>query len=51
MANGYLWKDGAPDGGPPNNWRSRFIGESAWEWDERARGKGEQRDTEAMSLD
>jgi glycosidase len=20
----YVWPDGAPDGGPPNNWRSRF---------------------------
>ena len=29
----YLWKDAAPDGGPPNNWRANFGG-SAWEWDE-----------------
>jgi glycosidase len=29
----YVWKDAAPDGGPPNNWRSHFGG-SAWEWDE-----------------
>ena len=29
----YIWRDGAPDGGPPNNWISDFGG-SAWEWDE-----------------
>lgn len=29
----YVWRDGAPDGGPPNNWISDFGG-SAWEWDE-----------------
>ena len=29
----YIWKDPAPDGGPPNNWISNFGG-SAWEWDE-----------------
>ena len=29
----YIWKDAAPDGGPPNNWLSTFGG-SAWEWDE-----------------
>ncbi len=28
----YLWADPAPDGGPPNNWRSVFGG-SAWEFD------------------
>jgi alpha-glucosidase len=28
----YIWRDAAPDGGPPNNWRSVFGG-SAWEWD------------------
>ncbi|MGI8644185.1 MAG: alpha-amylase family glycosyl hydrolase [Thermomicrobiales bacterium] len=29
----YLWRDPAPDGGPPNNWLSVFGG-SAWELDE-----------------
>lgn len=29
----YIWRDAAPDGGPPNNWRSNFGG-SAWAWDE-----------------
>jgi len=29
----YLWHDPATDGGPPNNWLSRFGG-SGWEWDE-----------------
>jgi alpha-glucosidase len=29
----YLWRDPAPDGGPPNNWISDFGG-SSWEWDE-----------------
>jgi alpha-glucosidase len=29
----YVWADAAADGGPPNNWVSRFGG-SAWEWDE-----------------
>jgi alpha-glucosidase len=29
----YLWRDPAPDGGPPNNWLSVFGG-SAWEFDE-----------------
>jgi alpha-glucosidase len=29
----YLWADPGPDGGPPNNWLSRFGG-SAWQWDE-----------------
>ncbi|HEX5724079.1 MAG TPA: alpha-amylase family glycosyl hydrolase, partial [Longimicrobiaceae bacterium] len=32
----YLWRDAAPDGGPPNNWISAFGG-SAWEWDEATR--------------
>ena len=30
----YIWRDPAPDGGPPNNWLSRFNG-SAWQFDER----------------
>src|SRR5213596_718647 len=29
----YIWRDPAPDGGPPNNWTSRFGG-SAWQFDE-----------------
>ncbi len=29
----YLWRDPAPDGGPPNNWLSQFGG-SAWELDQ-----------------
>ena len=28
----YIWKDPAPDGGPPNNWLSAFGG-SGWEYD------------------
>lgn len=28
--NFYIWKDPAPDGGPPNNWVSYFSG-SAWQ--------------------
>jgi alpha-glucosidase len=28
----YIWRDPAPDGGPPNNWLSPFGG-SAWEFD------------------
>jgi alpha-glucosidase len=30
--NWYLWRDPAPDGGPPNNWLANFGG-SAWEFD------------------
>jgi len=29
----YIWRDAAPDGGPPNNWISDFGG-PAWEWDD-----------------
>ena len=29
----YIWRDPAPDGGPPNNWLSSFGG-SGWAWDE-----------------
>ena len=29
----YLWRDAAPDGGPPNNWKSSSGG-SAWAWHE-----------------
>lgn len=28
----YIWRDGAPDGGPPNNYPS-FFGGSAWQYD------------------
>jgi alpha-glucosidase len=27
----YVWRDPAPDGGPPNNWVSKFGG-PAWRW-------------------
>jgi alpha-glucosidase len=30
----YIWRDGTPEGGPPNNWRAVFGG-SAWTLDER----------------
>jgi len=32
----YIWRDPAPGGGPPNNWRANFGG-AAWEWDEKTR--------------
>lgn len=31
----YIWRDPAPDGGPPNNWASVFGGD-AWTYDERS---------------
>jgi alpha-glucosidase len=30
----YVWRDPAPDGGPPNNWMSRFGGGPAWTFDD-----------------
>jgi alpha-glucosidase len=30
----YVWADAGTDGGPPNNWLSRF-GDSAWAFDEK----------------
>jgi alpha-glucosidase len=30
-ADWYIWKDGKPDGQPPNQWQSEF-GHSAWQW-------------------
>ena len=36
-ADWYVWRDPAPDGGPPNNWRSMFGG-IGWQWCE-ARGQ------------
>src|ERR671918_1383469 len=30
----YIWREPRPDGGPPSNWL-RYIGDSAWCWDER----------------
>jgi alpha-glucosidase len=32
-ADWYIWHDPAPDGGPPNNWRSMFGG-IGWKWNE-----------------
>jgi alpha-glucosidase len=34
MRDWYVWRDGARDGGPPNNWESVFGG-PAWTFDER----------------
>ena len=31
-ADWYVWADAKPDGSPPNNWQSLFVG-SAWTWD------------------
>ena len=31
----YVWADPRPDGSAPNNWRSTFLGASAWTFDER----------------
>ena len=33
-ADWYVWADAKPDGSPPNNWQSVFIG-PAWSWDAR----------------
>ncbi len=30
----YIWRDPAPDGGPPNNWTDAFLGEPAWTLDQ-----------------
>ncbi len=30
----YVWRDPAPDGGPPNNWRAEFGDMPAWTLDE-----------------
>ncbi|MBK5222089.1 MAG: DUF3459 domain-containing protein [Acidimicrobiia bacterium] len=30
----YVWRDPAPDGGPPNNWISVFKGVPAWTFDD-----------------
>jgi alpha-glucosidase len=30
----YVWRDPAPDGGPPNNWIRAWGGEPAWTFDE-----------------
>lgn len=32
-ADWYVWADPKPDGSPPNNWLSSFIGKSAWKWE------------------
>jgi len=31
----YVWRDPAPGGGPPNNWKRHFADEPAWTFDER----------------
>jgi len=30
----YVWRDPAPDGGPPNNWLAQFLDRPAWTLDE-----------------
>jgi len=30
----YVWRDPAPDGGPPNNWIRHFAPEPAWTYDD-----------------
>lgn len=30
----YVWKDTAPDGGPPNNWVRSWVNEPAWTFDQ-----------------
>lgn len=30
----YIWRDPAPDGGPPNNWRDAFLDRPAWTFDD-----------------
>ncbi|MGB8328067.1 MAG: alpha-amylase family glycosyl hydrolase [Steroidobacteraceae bacterium] len=35
-ADWYVWADPKPDGSPPNNWQSLFVG-PAWTWDARRR--------------
>jgi alpha-glucosidase len=30
----YIWRDPAPDGGPPNNWKAAFTDGPAWTLDE-----------------
>ena len=37
QADWYIWADAAPEGGPPNNWRS-VTGGPAWSWHE---GRGQ----------
>ncbi len=32
----YVWRDPAPDGGPPNNWVASFVEGPAWTLDERS---------------
>jgi alpha-glucosidase len=31
----YVWRDPAPDGGPPNNWVASFTNAPAWTFDDR----------------